>query len=382
MKTLKNTGSIRKLLPSLGLLSALAFPGIASADPLPVYPKAIDYNNSYACASYGDVVSCSTSLLNLLSGLNNQTDIPTGYAIPTPQGALKSYIVIDAGGNAALDNSDTNPVNGQVENGYFANTQGKNYFMTGDGNDPSGGPAGDTAKTWDVGIDYLIQALTIGGTRRDLFIGFDFNQPQNGLGSLDVWALITVRDLQGGKTNINYELNSSTVGYATYNSPYDFDGTNNTVPKSTDFVSVVAADCVQYTNGTITGIKPIYSGTCASNGYAGYVEYPTSKATNSTEFVNFVPELNANLEALLAQGYDTISVQLRMGCFGGTDRKNGPALADGLPTTHCDGGGYGDVFLMAGPENGQVPEPYTLALAGLGLLGLAGLRRRQSAKTA
>lgn len=358
---------------------------VADATPLPVYPKVINYNtpvDAYGCATYGDVVSCSATLLNLLHGQNYQTDTPNGYAIPTPQGALKNYIVVNAGGAAALDNSDTDPANGAVENGYFANTAGNNFFMTGhaDYPDPPGGPSGDTAVSWDVGIDYLISALTIGGERRSLVIGFDFNQPQNGLGSLDVWALITVRDIDGTSPNINYELNNNTTGYSTYTTSYDFDGSNPTVPKSTDFVTVVAADCVKFDDsGAMIDIKPIYSGSCASNGYTGYQEFPTSKATNSTEFINFIPELDNSLEELLRTGYDTVSVQLRMGCFGGTNKKNGPSLADGGETTHCDGGGYGDVFLMAGPSRYQVGEPASMALAAVGLLGLAALRRRLAA---
>jgi len=63
----------------------------------------------------------------------------------------------------------------------------------------------------------------------------------------------------------------------------------------------------------------------------GYTVVKNAQSTSSTEseFVNFIPELNANLVSLRSQGYDAISVQLRMGsCVwavsAGQTRKTAP----------------------------------------------------------
>ncbi|WP_421864546.1 hypothetical protein [Motiliproteus sp.] len=152
----------------------------AEATPLSLYGASIDLN-SEACITYGDAVSCSAPLLNVLAGLDQNTKVADGgYVLPTPQGALDSYIVIGAGGGAQ-DNGDIDPVVGAVEDGFDSNdVQNDEFFATGTtgttaGNlsDPDNNnllQSQDALGTWDVSIEWLIDALTFSDGRHDLMI--------------------------------------------------------------------------------------------------------------------------------------------------------------------------------------------------------------------
>lgn len=370
-----------------GALLGLASP--ASADLLALYDGPAINKSSPACGTFGDMVSCSAPFLNYLSG-NNQglTTTNGGYVVTTPQGALDKYIVVQAGGAAALDNSDTTATNGQVENGFKTNRAGDNFLATGKANgttvtlgnmaDPGNNTlvaGADNPGTWDVNTTWLRNALTINGQRHELMIGFDYNQEQSALTSLDYWGLITVRDVDGSQKDINFEITRFTgQSYSQFTSGKSF----ASQPASTDFSTVSGTICI-YQNTTFT--NPAGKCPTATSSTGPLVqEIDNSQATNSTEFLAFMPELNDNLESYIGQGYDTISVRLLFGCFGGTDRKNGQGyLSDSGQTTNCDGGGFGDVYLMAGAVmDNRVPEPSSVALVAIGLMA-AGLRRRRTA---
>lgn len=359
---------------AIATLTFLALAQSATAGPVPLYPFSINLS-SPACIGLGDVVSCSAPALNVLNNMAASASTPTGYVIDTPQGELKKMIVVNAGGVAALDNQDANPTGGAVDNGFKSNVGSDSYFRMGNNvfEEAGGGsPLGDQVGTWDVSLTWLRDALTFGGLRHDLMIGFDFNQPQNGVGKLDIWSLISVRDVDGAAGTINFELNSAIGNPLAFNSSKSLGG----IPNSTDFVRVTNNLCVLPGGGNAPGaVLPVDSGGGCP---AGYVLVDNAQSTSSTEFVNFIPELNAGLEAMIAAGFDTISVDVWMGCFGTKDKKgvpNSPALADGGTTTGCDAGGFGDIFLLAGPGGVRVPEPATAFLIGIALLGLAARRR-------
>jgi hypothetical protein len=383
-----------KILTLSSLLGAcLAAPTLVQAVPLGLYGATID-KTSLACQNWGDLVSCSAPFLNYLNNKNVGTTVANGgYVLPTPQGILDSYIVVTAGGGAQ-GNGDTSPLTSVVENGFKSNDVGSdNFLATGKANGTSVGAgnlsdpgnngltAGDNRGTWDVGAKWLLDALTINGKRRELTIGFDFNQPQNTSTSMDFWGLVTLRDLDGGKPDINYEISSSHVGYAAFATGKTF----ASMPTSTDFGTVQGATCIHAVNGVIVATTTIAGGQCPA-GYETKVD--NAQSTSDTEIINFIPELNSDLDTLVNQGgYDVLSTRLLFGCFGGTA---GGAFKPGLgyladeatggQTVNCEGGGFSDVFLMAGAEMQQVPEPGVLVLFGLALSALGWSTKRKATR--
>jgi hypothetical protein len=347
--------------------------------------------------------------LNYLSGRDptaKTTDAGGGYVLATPQGPLDSYIVLASGGGAQ-GNDDVGPTPFNVENGFKTTDANPNDFIAtgtatgsalssfqqlvplGNMNDPDNnaltttfGANADSPGTWDVGLQWIIDALTIEGVRRDLMIGFDYNQTQNTDTSLAYWGLVTVRDVNGILPDINFEIRSDP---GVLPEAYNTEETFNSKPESGDFSVVNGVTCVDTNGSEAIPILPIPGGQCP----AGYeLALNNAQSTSTTEIFAFLPELNARLEFYLAQGYDVISTRVLLGCFGGTAGGSfNPGIgylsdeATGGATTDCENGGFADIFLLAGaPTTFLVPEPQTVTLFGLGLLGIVAvvaMRRRR-----
>lgn len=350
MKTLRSLAAITTMAAGLGYAASSA------AAPINGFSETIDLT-SKACASLGDFISCSAPYLNVLSG---QAQGNGSFTPVAAQGQLQLSIVLGTGAGGQIPNNSD--IGSGIDNA-FDTPNNAPTFSTSTATDPVGAPIGDTANSWDINLQSLVNALTANNVRRNMFIMFDHNQ-QGGTAleqSLDIWALVVARDVDGltNQPDLVFELNPDGSGPTNFTSTKTFDdyiGNATSDPTSSDFVTSAAVICLDAANNAIATL-PGSGATCPPG---TVTQIDNNLGTNRAEFINAIPELDSRLEALLQAGYDTISVRYDI------NRNNG---------------GYDDIYILAGQfATTEVAEPSAIASVGFGLLALGGLlaaRRRR-----
>lgn len=324
-------------------------------------PPSSTCQTSGDCLQYGDFTIYSLNFLNYkYKTVGNNTP----FGVSASDGQIKDFIIFGTGSNNAA--AQLNPVG--MDNAYNTPEPGGSSAFSTAASEPINGPAGDVNGQWNASIGSLRTFL--GASQ---FVSyFRFNETGNGTAldeqSLLLWAKVTLRDTVDGDGG--GLLGDKTFYLRTGLSPLaPTTGVSDISPNvlDTDFAAYapwayVHSDICAGDPGT--GKQFIHFGPCTTTekNTLGYETVPQNLGVNDAAFAVYNKELD---DLIHSSDYDYFDLDWQM-----------IYVAGGAEAAWVQDNTFACPPTAPGCTTIQVPEPGSLALIGIGLLGLASIGRR------